>query len=264
MRRPWMGWPGRVTHATAQGLRAYQEDRAIVHWIERQGRHAGLLMAVLDGHGGADAVDTAAATLSEIIARELAKTMDAKTVLRNAVAALVSLAKDFDSGSTLSLVLLSAEQAEAHVAILGDSAVLIRDAAGELHVSPSHNARSNLAERERAVRRGALYQAGYLHDPATGVGLQLTRALGDRVMGPYLSREPELYSVSLGHASTIIVASDGVFDPSHEHPVELQRFFQALDAGHDAAWLVNDALNRNTGDNATAIVWKTTYQTPSQ
>ena len=52
--------------------------------------------------------------------------------------------------------------------------------------------------------------------------------------------------------------SDRVFDPSHTENIldEAGRFINMVRKGSEAKDLVDGALSRQTGDNATAIVWR--------
>ena len=86
----------------------------------------------------------------------------------------------------------------------------------------------------------------------------MSRAFGDCDLSRFLSREPEVYAVDLGEKSFVIVATDGIFDPGHattKHEVE--RLSEMVANGTNAEGLVQDAVKRQTRDNATAIVWRT-------
>lgn len=76
-------------------------------------------------------------------------------------------------------------------------------------------------------------------------------------MASFLSRQPDVYSVDLGPHSFVIVASDGVLDPFHKDtPSQEKRLAEMVAKGADAKALVEDALVRKTGDNATALVYR--------
>jgi serine/threonine protein phosphatase PrpC len=161
------------------------------------------------------------------------------------------------SGSTLSAVVVSQDKLRADVAIVGDSPIVIFDRAKSLWIAPEHNVRTNMFERMAAIERGAVYEDGYIRESVSGVGVQLSRVLGDRELDPFLNREPELFSVLLGPESFIIVGSDGLLDPKHENTKEqISRVIALVKKGAGAKDLVCDALDRKTGDNVTAIVWR--------
>src|SRR5205085_1169323 len=87
---------------------------------------------------------------------------DPSRALRDTVQRMAQRLSIEPSGSTLSAVYISPDKKVAHVAILGDSPVIIRDSRGEWNLSPLHNARTNLEERTAALAQGARYSEGYL------------------------------------------------------------------------------------------------------
>ncbi len=254
-------WPtGSATFYTDQGLRKYQEDRYVYRNFS-----FGYLMAVFDGHGGASVADKASKNLIPIFENEFilfsaSGSTDYKILLRHAVEKIDYLLKNEYCGSTMSLVFIPKNTPElvAYIAILGDSPVVITDSLDNIFLSPNHNVRENLAERELAITRGGFYGEGYIWNPEWTNGLQMGRALGNIKLGSILNHEPELAEFSLDKKSIVIVASDGVFDPEHKSSglKQTKRFIEIIKAGGKAKDLINDALKRQTGDNATAIVFR--------
>jgi serine/threonine protein phosphatase PrpC len=243
-----------ITGAMLQGSRPYQEDRWISKWIEH-GEQPGWLLAVLDGHSGDQAAIQAAAALPDLFRDRLSA--DLPNTLRQTVAACADLIKEEESGTTLSLVYIPRSLRTAYTAIIGDSPVLIVNPQGEVWIAPEHNARTNLIERRAAQDRGAIYKEGYLMDPATGRGLQMSRALGDRSLAWFLSYEPELFQIPLTPQSVVLLATDGVFDPGHgDISHDIQDAVQTLLAGADAETLLEQRAQRTLDDNATAVVWR--------
>lgn len=258
---------GYANAATDQGSRSYQQDRLMVYRYDTS-EEKGWLLAVADGHGeSAEVAEFCEKNLSSyfnnFVALEFENT-DAvlEKVLRITVLVLHKKTKNMISGSTLSVVYISETKAKTFVAILGDSPVMIRARNGDLVMSMEHNARTNLADREAAIQKGAVYSGGYIwDDPNSDMGsrLQLTRALGDSALDKFLNREPEIYSVDLGPESFVAVMSDGVVDPKHgDHEDIPNHLASIISNGGTAADLVNDALKRRTGDNATVVLWKQT------
>ena len=83
----------------------------------------------------------------------------------------------------------------------------------------------------------------------------MSRALGDADLDKVLSREPGVYSEPLGPDSWVLLATDGVFDPAHEGAYGPRDAAEQISAQLITAQvIVNDAVNRRTGDNATAIL----------
>ncbi len=249
---------GTVTAWSACGPRPYQEDRFVAEFVDL-GTVRGHLLAVLDGHGGEAAAEACARSMGRAL--RAAGGVDAEGALSAAVAELVHLTEDFDSGTTLAVALVQETAARVAVAVLGDSAVVVVDSRGRAVASPEHNARTNAAEREAAVRRGGVWEAsGYLRNPGSGYGVQLTRALGDAGMGAVLARVPEIYSVELGPESAVVLATDGVFDPSHssgEDAAEQVLRLRGPERPLDARGMIQWAERRGLQDNATAVVWET-------
>jgi serine/threonine protein phosphatase PrpC len=242
------------THASAQGARAEQQDRSVVLRLSK-----GYLLAVMDGHGGSATAELLAKELPAAFERAMSTQRDrVDRALKEAVSLLAEKTSQETSGSTLSIVFIPEDQTVAHTAVLGDSPVVILDAQDGLHVSPLHNARSNLKERSMALARGARYSEGYLEDPRVpGEGLQMSRALGDRNLARILNREPEVDRILLGKGSLVVLASDGILN-SFDIDVEtqLKHVADLAKSGMTAQDWVEDALRRQTGDNVTVIIWK--------
>jgi serine/threonine protein phosphatase PrpC len=138
---------------------------------------------------------------------------------------------------------------------LGDSPVIIKNPEKVPWISPEHNVRTNAREREMAILRGGFFSGGYLYGKTRAMGLQLSRALGDAALDDVLDRRPEIFSRPIGTGSIVLVATDGVFDPRHqEETSQIGRLLEIIEHGGNANAIVEDAVLRKTGDNATAIV----------
>lgn len=240
-----------ITTASAKGIRSYMEDYAIQVTSEE-----GTLVAVFDGHGGHSAAEKAAEYFPVFFSAEMLlwKSMTA-SAFRAAIGHLASTLYPMPSGSTLSAVYIPAAENVVYTAVLGDSPVLIGNKS-EVWFGPDHNVRSNEAEADAARARGGFITGGYLFASLSGQGLQMARALGDFELNKVLSREPELQVSLVGEDDFILVATDGLFDPGHKNfkasadaVVELIR-----NPSTTAQDLVNDALNRQTGDNVTCTL----------
>lgn len=263
-----MKWNSSVTHESKQGARSYQEDRVETGcnypYFPELNDWCIWTLAVYDGHGGSEAVSKCVSRMMFYLwNRPWGNTrVNIPNVLRRAFAQVDKDTRSIESGSTASVVIVHKKRKKAYVAILGDSPVVIFDRMGTVSVSPEHNVRVNAQERKRAVARGLVYEDGYIVNPATGTKFGLSRAFGDAEFDSVLVREPELYTVDLGPESFIIVASDGVFDPAHyDTHAQARRIAQKVKGGWEAEDVVQDALERQTednatGDNATAIVWR--------
>lgn len=249
--------PTSVTVSSEKGKRSYQEDRYLAEVLEAEGHGKLEVLAIMDGHGGAQLAELVRSVLIDGLKTVLQDTTELPKAIQKFFTRLNSATEHMDPGSTLSLVIIPQERQRAYVAILGDSPVIIRDKDGKICVSPEHNARVNPVEREAAIKRGAYWNGHYLVDKRSGDCLQMSRSLGDEPFASFLNREPEIYEIELDGDSFIIAASDGVFDPTHlDIEEEISRLAKMVAEGAGASELVRDAIERQTGDNATAIVWR--------
>lgn len=252
---------GYVNSATDKGARDYQEDRFIVNRVDNS-KEKGWLLAVMDGHSGSEVAEFSEANLATYFKNftdpVLSITIEGlKRALKLTIKVLSDSTKSMRSGCTLSIVYISETMAKAFVAVLGDSPVIIKHNKG-LFIGPEHNVRTNQNDKRIVLQRGALYDPeGYMVDPNTGRGLQLTRALGDSYFDAYLIRRPQIFSLNLDKDSFVIVASDGLVDPNHKNDKDnIKGLVGILKNGGDALDLVRDALSRETHDNVTAVIWK--------
>lgn len=242
----------RISSATKQGPRDYQEDFYFHLHIASKSGLKGELLAVMDGHSGSGAAALCAREIKNDF--RISRAADAETALKRLVKKLALKTENLTSGSTLSLALVVYAPLQVSVAILGDSPVVVLDKQGELHLSPEHNVRSNLDERRAAEKRGGIYDHGYIFEPIGRNGLQMSRALGDAHLGKIISREPEIYTIA--KPAWVLVASDGLFDPSHKDTSGLMEEIKDFAvAGATAERLMEWAEERELQDNATALVW---------
>lgn len=247
-----------LTTATAKGARGYQEDRSFTYESE-----IGTILAVFDGHSGEQTAEWLHVNLLPILLeelsthllREILSPLEIKAALSRAFKKADKATHNNHAGSTATVVVITPDQSEAFIAVLGDSPVIARDSSGIRHVAPEHNVRTNRAEREAAEDRGGIYGGGYICRGFSGPGLQMGRAFGDANLGRIISKEPEIYGMPLGE--WLLVCSDGVTDPGHSEMAEAVNKIEALvDAGATAQNLVDRAVKIPTEDNATAILWR--------
>ncbi len=247
---------GTVTTATHQGGRSHQEDRAVYEWIESDAG-SGWLLAVFDGHRGAITADQASRALRSIFV-DCFTTHNGEVVpaLSAVFLSLHELTNKNRAGSTASVVFVPADAQTVYVAVLGDSPVAILDSNGKSHFGPDHNIRTNYRERAAALARGGVFSEGYLEDPQVpGIGLQMSRSLGDIDLTWVLERKPEIEKVVIGGKGIVLVGTDGLLLPRKGHNAEqLRRLLTLIQQGADAAALVADTLANGSDDNITAIV----------
>jgi serine/threonine protein phosphatase PrpC len=241
----------KISTASELGLRDYQEDRYVVHHT-----NAGVLLGIMDGHGGEDVADVCRDYLATFWDLSILN-RHPQEALGLVVWQLDCITNEYHCGSTVSLAFVPTAEDFVHVATLGDSPVIVRSPDGIAHVSTSHNVRTNLEEREAAIKRGAEYRNGYIFDAQqwrNGDGLQMGRALGDSSLSTILSRKPSIETHVLG--DFILLGSDGILDPSHENELQAAAAVIALiDNGGDAQDIVDRAVKLPSEDNATAILF---------
>jgi serine/threonine protein phosphatase PrpC len=240
-----------ITHASEKGLRSYQEDRHIVYHAPDEG----YLLAVFDGHGGSETADYCANRLIALYHEVRSKLLVAnfESIILGIFQELNKATQRMHSGCAASIAIIKEDGSEVIVGVLGDAPVLVKN--DGVWCSPEHNVRSNPAEAKTAQQRGGFISGGYLFAEYSGSGLQMSRALGDYYLDKVLSREPEIFRLPLKTGDYVLVASDGLFDPSHAtHPQVSINLL--IEAGADATRLVQNALDVPTGDNVTAVLVK--------
>jgi serine/threonine protein phosphatase PrpC len=242
-----------TTHASEKGSRRYQEDRHVVYWIPEEG----YLLAVFDGHGGAECAEYCSKRLIALYheVRNGLLVPNFETILRVMFRVLNKETQHMGSGCAASIAIIKADGSEVVVGVLGDAPVLVKQTDGGLWLAPEHNVRSNPAEVEAAKQRGGFVSGGYLFMTYSGGGLQMSRALGDVNLDKVLNREPDIFRLPIGAGDFVLVASDGLFDPSHATKPANQ-IAEAIKAGANAEHLAHDAVNTPTEDNVTAILVK--------
>lgn len=245
-----------VTLATEQGLQDYQEDFAVYFPFQNPSMR-GWLLAVMDGHRGRAVAELCANEIKNLFIPDKPDSME--DTLRDLVAELNAKTSHLDAGSTISLACIIESHRKVVVAVLGDSPVFVLDKHGEFHEGPDHNARTNLRERRSAMKRGAIFENGYLffHDGDNGpqYGLQMSRSLGDAPLSRMLSREPEVYTIE--NPKWVLVASDGLIDPRHWNTKYLVPDLKERAKNYVTAEMLLEYANKEgpRRDNTTALVW---------
>lgn len=245
-----------LTSAASKGSRTYQEDRHLTLNTED-----GLIMVVMDGHGDDQCAILLEKKFCDIWDSVFSPEESPELLFRELFNKFDMLTSDMGCGSSMSVAFIpkanTGKEDKVHVAILGDSPVLVQKSDGTLHISPEHNVRTNIAERDAAIRRGGYYSNGYICYGPEGHGLQMSRALGDYDLGKILSRVPEVYTVELG--DWVLVGSDGLISPGHDESAkqmlaDIVRMVEEEDV--NAKELVDYAVGVPTGDNVSAILWR--------
>jgi len=246
-----------LTGATNRGQRRYQEDRHLMISAEE-----GLILVVMDGHGDAACSQLLEQKFCEVWDSVFSPDKSPDFLFKELFDKFDMLTSYMDCGSTMSVAFIpkanTGKEDKVHIAILGDSPIIVQQPDGTFHVSPEHNVRTNMAEREAATKRGGYYSSnGYICYGPEGHGLQMSRAFGDRDLGKILCRQPEVYTVDLGN--WVLVGTDGLLSPGHDESgvqmlLDIVKMIEEQDS--NAEELVNYAVGIPTGDNVTAILWR--------
>ncbi|MBP9822296.1 MAG: protein serine/threonine phosphatase 2C family protein [Candidatus Pacebacteria bacterium] len=247
-----------VSSCSLQGRRSRQEDRVVVSQ-----QSDGILLAIMDGHGGAGVSEFCKKHLvSEFVTQcqKHGQPADYQSILTSVVAGLHVATQNRYSGSTISIVFVTSEGV-AHVAVLGDSPVVIKDHSGRMIFSPEHNVGTNPKERESALRRGAVEDGpSYVMVRNSQDSIQLSRSLGDRSF-PFLNREPDLMCEHLTSGSFVLVGSDGLFDGvAGKNEATTHQIVEIASGGEfDAKAICTRAYHEHgSEDNVSAIVLRVT------
>lgn len=208
-----------ITTATEQNKRSSQEDRTVV----KNFKNGDILLAVLDGHGGSRVAEIAANKIPYIFKSicRLYPTLSDHDVILSLFKRLNYLTCNYSSGAACSLVWVKPSLNLIHVAVLGDCPVLLKQPDENIWRAPEHNVRTNAIEAQRAIKNGARIYNGYMfgYFGMDEVGIQMSRALGDKILHGVIERIPEIFTFSINFKDSnnlwLLLASDGLFDPSH-------------------------------------------------
>lgn len=246
----------KISFSAERGPRPHQEDYfTCLRFVHEE--MDGWVLAVMDGHGGKDVAKICAENIDTLF-NAMPNPDGMEHELQQLVFNLNALTDEYYAGSTISVACVLPSHNRVSVAVLGDSPVFVLDGSGKFHRGPTHNVRDNLVERKAAVKRGAVYENGYIYvsdEFGFDYGLQMSRALGDFRLRTVLSRMPKTYTVE--DPVWVCVASDGLIEPMNGATREIVKEIEALALqGADANALVQNTAERTLRDNTTAVVWK--------
>ncbi len=256
---------GEFETAQAEGIRGKQEDRFfhrnVGSLIPGFPGGGGRMMAVMDGHGGAGAVNLLRALLVPFFrVLVLWHRGNIESALAGTNRILQILTAWMYSGSTLSLVYVPKDRKTAYVMILGDSPVYIFKDRREPVPLPEHGVAEDPDMRpapgfEVAAEDGRVF----IRNLRTGRSTTTTRGFGDRAFSPTLIRKPEILKIDLTDAREsieILVATDGIHGDDPGGRVERDRRIRDLSLkGRMADDYVVLAGDHKALDNVTVLRW---------
>ena len=192
-----------------------REDRFMTQSASLAGDRC-YFMLIADGHGGHDAVQSAAQRILPLIVQE-ARNGSGTELNRACVTSFRTLHEEIctsgtTSGSTLTVCCINASRQELHVWNVGDSLAVLVDADGHAPLGVSHRLGINPDEQSRLQALGVKLSRATTADGKEGGplrawpgGLAVTRAVGDAdcmsyvIPAPVWSRCPVPPKLSLIH-----------------------------------------------------------------
>lgn len=246
--------------------RPYMEDRHNIRLNLVPGVH---LLAVYDGHGGAEVAAKCADVLPGILRRRLLRGASAdgapppwtewgkimRAGVREADRKCEAPFSARGVGSTLCMALFSLLDNKVVTANLGDSRmVLLRDGRRDaVQLTRDHNLHCP-KERRRITRAGGVVLRDMFGtDRVMGV-LNLTRSMGDWYLRPYVSATPVVSVHDLRPGDELLVASDGLWDvvPTAQLPTLLAQ--EGAPGSTAPRRLAREAVRLGSLDNIT-VAW---------
>ena len=239
------------------GRRSYMEDRHVAVG-ELGGKVDASLYAVFDGHGGCRAAEFCRQHLASRITSHSAFPPNPKEALtagflrtdREFLDAARSSLQPWEDGTTVLVSLILGTQL--WVAHAGDSRAIAVKADGRVRVLTEDHKPNRRDEHDRIRRLGGSV-SHYGVWRVQGV-LAVSRAIGDRVLKPFVSAEPEVMAYDPEPDDIFLVlATDGLWDVvSNDQAGQL--LVGVKDPSRAARILVRHAINRGTADNITVLV----------
>ena len=222
------------------------------------------LFAVLDGHGGRGVVEFVQQHLARAVARELRSNDEASTEkrIRRAFMNVDMESRHIEtSGTTAAVCFLRCDASSSAdvstrtlcAANVGDARAVLCQDGKAVRVTKDHKA-TDADEKRRIERLGGFVLRGRV----CGL-LAVGRAFGDHALKQFVPAHPYYSETKLGNRERhpfFIVACDGVWDVmSDQDAVDI--VLQAKSASQRAQaaqMLVDEAMERNSTDNITAMV----------
>ena len=193
------------------GLRNYQEDRHCIKFNIYENMH---YYAVFDGHGSDKVSVFLKLYFHDILKSELENTvLPVDQQLKNAFRRLTAmLPEDIAKHAGSTAVVMLEHGDKIYVANVGDSRAIMNVNEKAVPITVDH--KPNLVtEYNRIIKNGGFVAMDPNGTPRVNGNLALSRAIGDLYLVPYISPEPDIFTVELNESvNYIVLASDGVWD----------------------------------------------------
>jgi serine/threonine protein phosphatase PrpC len=236
-----------------KGLRPTMQDNYKITELSSGYTFIGLY----DGHGGNEAADLACNILHELVENELKKGASPFKAIEESFREIDKKIYDLNyrSGTTATVSLIKANTM--YLAHVGDTRVVAKRENKVIQLTKDHRITDSdemnmyrsskwFKEKSKSIGKGN-FKGFYL--------ISVSRSLGDTFFEDAISIKPDNLELKLSGDEEIIVATDGLWCS-----VSNEEAFQFTDTDLKATTdrLINEALNKGSKDNITAIYIKTT------
>ena len=242
-----------------------REDRFMTQSASLAGDRC-YFMLIADGHGGHDAVQSAAQRILPLIVQE-ARNGSGTELNRACVTSFRTLHEEIctsgtTSGSTLTVCCINASRQELHVWNVGDSLAVLVDADGHAPLGVSHRLGINPDEQSRLQALGVKLSRATTAEGKEGGplrawpgGLAVTRAVGDADCMSYVIPAPVWSKCPVPpKGGALLACTDGVWDLLTADEAATILLKGEYDSARDAArQVVRKAVSRGLVDDTTAV-----------
>ncbi|CAI5728423.1 unnamed protein product [Peronospora effusa] len=238
-----------------QGRRPYMEDRHTAI-ASLNGDPNQSFYGIFDGHGGEGAADYCVQAMCQNVIREPSFNKEPVEALKNGFLRTdqeylqLASRKNSEDGTTAVVVLTQGD--EMFVAHAGDSRAVLVHCCGKVSVLTSDHKPNRPDERRRIQELGGsvIFWGVWRVE---GI-LAVSRAIGDRMLKPFVVAEPEVKTFTRTEADRyVVLASDGVWDTVSNDDVA-QLVLKYEDPQAAAQRIMEEAYARGSMDNICAMV----------
>ncbi|TYZ58753.1 hypothetical protein PybrP1_011547 [[Pythium] brassicae (nom. inval.)] len=241
--------------AQMQGRRPYMEDRHTAV-ADLNGDASQSFYGVFDGHGGDGAANYCVQAMCQNVIREPSFAKDPVTALKKGFLRTdheylqIANRKNSEDGTTAVAVLAQGDAL--YVAHAGDSRAILVHSSGKVTALTSDHKPNRPDERRRVQDLGGSVVFWGVWR-VEGI-LAVSRAIGDRMLKPFVVAEPEVKELRRTSKDRfLVVASDGVWDTiTNEDAAEI--VLKHDDAQDAAKVLMDEAYARGSLDNICVMV----------
>ncbi|ETN16255.1 hypothetical protein PPTG_06434 [Phytophthora nicotianae INRA-310] len=238
-----------------QGRRPYMEDRHTA-MADLNGDPKQSFYGIFDGHGGDGAANYCVQAMCQNVIREPSITKEPAAALKNGFLRTdqeylqIANRKNSEDGTTAVVVLTQGN--EIFVAHTGDSRAVLVHRSGKVSVLTSDHKPNRPDERRRIQELGGSVVFWGVWR-VEGI-LAVSRAIGDRMLKPFVVAEPEVKQFTRTEEDRyVVLASDGVWDTvSNDDAAQLVLKYE--DPQTAAQRIMEEAYARGSMDNICAMV----------